>query len=43
MRSPRRYPHSADDESCFLVGDELSMVGHPEDVEVAQIFEPSGM
>ncbi|XP_052093536.1 histone-lysine N-methyltransferase 2C-like isoform X6 [Mytilus californianus] len=40
-KSPRRYPHNWDDDSCF-VGNELSYVGFTEDFDTSQLFELSG-
>ncbi|XP_069119821.1 histone-lysine N-methyltransferase 2C-like isoform X3 [Argopecten irradians] len=41
-KSPRRYPHNSDDDPTCILGDELSMVGYPEDIDLTQVFEPSG-
>ncbi|XP_060078098.1 histone-lysine N-methyltransferase 2C-like, partial [Ylistrum balloti] len=41
-KSPRRYPHNSDEDPTCILGDELSMVGHPEDIDLTQVFEPSG-
>lgn len=40
-KSPRRYPHNWDDDDCFY-GNELTFVGFTEDVDISQLFEPSG-
>lgn len=41
-KSPRRYPHNWDDDDCFF-GNELTFVGFTEDIDISQLFEPSGM
>ena len=39
-RSPRQ---SGEEDPLAINDDELSVVGIPDDTEIAQIFEPSGM
>ncbi|XP_033732984.1 LOW QUALITY PROTEIN: histone-lysine N-methyltransferase 2C-like [Pecten maximus] len=41
-KSPRRYPHNSDEDPTCILGDELSMVGYPEDIDLTQVFEQSG-
>ena len=40
-KSPRRYPHNWDDDTCFF-GNELTYVGFSDDIDISQIFEVSG-